>query len=275
MASRAVRAIDWVARHARSRPDDDRRGRPRHRPPLHLRRAGRAGRAAGDGAGRRSSASVPATASRSTARTTRTPSRSSSPAGARRRLRAAELAPRPARARVHRRRLHARRCSFHEAARGRRRPRQLRRGDAAIAGRIVWDGPSRRRAPTTRTCWRRADRQRVHDGRRRTTTPGLRPVHVGHDRPAQGRGADPRQHRLEHDQRRRPVPLPATGMVNLTVLPLFHIGGINAFANPAFQFGGRNLIMRSFDPAATLRRARRRRTSASPTSSPCPPTTCS
>jgi fatty-acyl-CoA synthase len=43
-----------------------------------------------------------------------------------------------------------------------------------------------------------------------------------------------------------------TGMVNLTVLPLFHIGGINAFANPAFHYGGTSLVMRAFDPAATL-----------------------
>ena len=42
------------------------------------------------------------------------------------------------------------------------------------------------------------------------------------------------------------------GMVNLSVLPLFHIGGLNAFANPAFQYGGTNLIMRAFDPARTL-----------------------
>ena len=42
------------------------------------------------------------------------------------------------------------------------------------------------------------------------------------------------------------------GMVNLSVLPLFHIGGLNAFANPAFQYGGTSLVMRSFDPAGTL-----------------------
>ena len=43
-----------------------------------------------------------------------------------------------------------------------------------------------------------------------------------------------------------------TGMVNLSVLPLFHIGGINAFANPAFHYGGTSYIMRSFDPGQTL-----------------------
>jgi fatty-acyl-CoA synthase len=42
------------------------------------------------------------------------------------------------------------------------------------------------------------------------------------------------------------------GMVNLTVLPLFHIGGINAYANPAFHYGGTNLVMRAFDPGGTL-----------------------
>lgn len=42
------------------------------------------------------------------------------------------------------------------------------------------------------------------------------------------------------------------GMVNLTILPLFHIGGINAFANPAFHYGGTNVIMPAFDPAGTL-----------------------
>ncbi len=41
-------------------------------------------------------------------------------------------------------------------------------------------------------------------------------------------------------------------MVNLTVLPLFHIGGINAFANPAFHYGGTNVLMRSFEPGPTL-----------------------
>ena len=42
------------------------------------------------------------------------------------------------------------------------------------------------------------------------------------------------------------------GMVNLSVLPLFHIGGINAFANPAFHYGGTSWVMRAFDPLGTL-----------------------
>ncbi len=41
-------------------------------------------------------------------------------------------------------------------------------------------------------------------------------------------------------------------MTNLAFLPLFHTGGLNVFANPAFHFGGRNLVMKTFDPAATL-----------------------
>ena len=43
-----------------------------------------------------------------------------------------------------------------------------------------------------------------------------------------------------------------TGMVNLSILPLFHIGGINAYANPTFHYGGTNYLMRAFDPGATL-----------------------
>ena len=44
-----------------------------------------------------------------------------------------------------------------------------------------------------------------------------------------------------------------TGMVNLSVLPLFHIGGVNAFANPAFHYGGTSYIMRTFDPELTIK----------------------
>ncbi len=43
------------------------------------------------------------------------------------------------------------------------------------------------------------------------------------------------------------------GMVNLAFLPLFHTGGLNVFANPAFHFGGATLVVRTFDPAETLR----------------------
>ena len=41
-------------------------------------------------------------------------------------------------------------------------------------------------------------------------------------------------------------------MVNLAILPLFHTGGLNVFANPAFHFGGTTLVVRTFDPAAVL-----------------------
>jgi fatty-acyl-CoA synthase len=42
------------------------------------------------------------------------------------------------------------------------------------------------------------------------------------------------------------------GMVNLCVLPLFHTGGLNCYANPALHMGGTNIVMRSFDPGQTL-----------------------
>ncbi len=41
-------------------------------------------------------------------------------------------------------------------------------------------------------------------------------------------------------------------MTNLTLLPLFHTGGLNCFANPAFHFGGRNIVMRDFEPSLGL-----------------------
>jgi len=41
--------------------------------------------------------------------------------------------------------------------------------------------------------------------------------------------------------------------VLLTVLPLFHTGGLNCYTNPVLHAGGTVLIMRAFDPATTLR----------------------
>jgi len=41
--------------------------------------------------------------------------------------------------------------------------------------------------------------------------------------------------------------------VQLVVLPLFHTGGLNCYANPVIHAGGRILIMREFDPGAALR----------------------
>ena len=40
--------------------------------------------------------------------------------------------------------------------------------------------------------------------------------------------------------------------VQLVVLPLFHTGGLNCYANPVLHAGGTILIMRSFDPGQAL-----------------------
>jgi fatty-acyl-CoA synthase len=40
---------------------------------------------------------------------------------------------------------------------------------------------------------------------------------------------------------------------NLVVLPLFHTGGLNVFANPVFFHGGVNLVLREFDPGLVVR----------------------
>jgi fatty-acyl-CoA synthase len=39
----------------------------------------------------------------------------------------------------------------------------------------------------------------------------------------------------------------------LVVLPQFHVGGLDVFANPVFHYGGRAVVMRAYDPALTLR----------------------
>lgn len=41
--------------------------------------------------------------------------------------------------------------------------------------------------------------------------------------------------------------------VCLTLMPLFHTGGLNTFATPVLHSGGRNLVMRAFDPGEALR----------------------
>ncbi len=41
--------------------------------------------------------------------------------------------------------------------------------------------------------------------------------------------------------------------VQLVVLPLFHTGGLNCYANPILHAGGRVLLMRDFDPGEALR----------------------
>jgi fatty-acyl-CoA synthase len=40
---------------------------------------------------------------------------------------------------------------------------------------------------------------------------------------------------------------------NLVLLPTFHTGGLNVYANPTFHTGGCNIVMRSFDPGYFLR----------------------
>lgn len=40
---------------------------------------------------------------------------------------------------------------------------------------------------------------------------------------------------------------------NYVVLPLFHIGGLNLYANPTFHLGGTNLIAREFDATTVLK----------------------
>jgi len=40
--------------------------------------------------------------------------------------------------------------------------------------------------------------------------------------------------------------------VLLTVLPLFHTGGLNCYTNPVLHAGGTVLIMRAFDPGQAL-----------------------
>ena len=41
--------------------------------------------------------------------------------------------------------------------------------------------------------------------------------------------------------------------VFLGVLPLFHTGGLNVFANPVFHYGGSVIVMRAFDPGQALK----------------------
>ena len=49
------------------------------------------------------------------------------------------------------------------------------------------------------------------------------------------------------------IPMAVTAeTVALTVLPLFHIAGLNCFANVALHAGGTVLVMQSFEPAAAL-----------------------
>ena len=56
--------------------------------------------------------------------------------------------------------------------------------------------------------------------------------------------------------------------VQLVILPLFHTGGLNCYANPVLHAGGTILIMRAFEPGLALDYISDPR-SASPTSSAC------
>jgi fatty-acyl-CoA synthase len=44
-----------------------------------------------------------------------------------------------------------------------------------------------------------------------------------------------------------------TESTSLVALPQFHVGGLDVFANPVFHFGGKNVVMRAYDPALTLK----------------------
>lgn len=48
-----------------------------------------------------------------------------------------------------------------------------------------------------------------------------------------------------------PMRVTADG-VCLTALPLFHVGGLDVYANPMFHYGGTVLVMRTYDPAQAL-----------------------
>ena len=44
----------------------------------------------------------------------------------------------------------------------------------------------------------------------------------------------------------------STDTVQLVVLPLFHTGGMNCYANPVLHAGGEPILIRDFDPASAL-----------------------
>ena len=63
--------------------------------------------------------------------------------------------------------------------------------------------------------------------------------------------------------------------VLLTVLPLFHTGGLNCYTNPVLHAGGTVLIMRAFDPGAGAAADQRSAHTASTSFSACPRSTSS
>ena len=63
--------------------------------------------------------------------------------------------------------------------------------------------------------------------------------------------------------------------VLLTVLPLFHTGGLNCYTNPVLHSGGTVLIMRAFDPGVALQLISDPALGASISFSACPRSTSS
>ena len=100
----------------------------------------------------------------------------------------------------------------------------------------------------------RAGAGRQRRGRAGSAGPG-RPMgdhlHLRDHRSAQGRPRHPRG--LGGHHARRLVAGEVTGSsACLTALPVWHVAGLNLFANPVLFAGGTVLVMQSFDPAAAL-----------------------
>ena len=142
-----------------------------------------------------------------------------------------------------------------------RRPRPGARDDGGRAADRAARRPAlgRRRDPAGRR--RRLPRLAAAARRRRAGAPRRaghprRPlpdhVHVGHHRPPQGRGAHPRQHDLVVHQPGRSGFDFTPDERTLGLAPLFHIGGLNGTLNPTLLRGGCVVLVRGFDPPATL-----------------------
>ena len=79
------------------------------------------------------------------------------------------------------------------------------------------------------------------------------PLHLGHDRPAQGRGADPLQHVLQRASTCAACLLPIDeSTVALAVLPLFHSFGQTVMQNAIIAGGGTLVLLPRFDAKAAL-----------------------
>ena len=88
--------------------------------------------------------------------------------------------------------------------------------------------------------------------------PALIVLHVGHDRPAEGRGAHARQPRREHAELDRTRCGAGADDVWLSGMPLFHIGGINGLL-PFLALGATSVVTPTtgFDPVAAIERIER------------------